>query len=213
MKQIGKYKGLLDMINGGGADAEGDKFEGGGLLSAIANAIATPYGSEDRMRNAMQEQRPMARPTGGSGNGSIASTDPASPQLSPLEMFGGQQPAEYSPQLSPLEMFGGQQPAEYSPQLSPLEMFGGQQPAEYSPQLSPLEMFGGQQPATYSPTVQGSGMTPANNYVPSSMPFDPPAGKVSFFEFLTNLVGAGFEDQFANNPQSQSLYEQYIKQR
>jgi len=193
MKQIGKYKGLLDMINGGGADAEGDKFEGGGLLSAIANAIATPYGSEDRMRDAMQGQRPIARTDGGFDNGSIASTDPASPQLSPLEMFGGQQPAEYSPQLSPLEMFGGQQPAPYSP------------------------------------TVQGSGMTPANNYVPSSMPFDPsaavdftmpdgslvnpPAGKVSFFEFLTNLVGAGFEDQFANNPQSKSLYEQYIKQR
>ena len=36
---------------------------------------------------------------------------------------------------------------------------------------SPLEMFGGQQPAPYSPTMQGSGMTPANNYAPSSDPF------------------------------------------
>jgi hypothetical protein len=110
--------GLLDLINGGGIGAAGDKFEGGGLLSVIANAIATPYGSEDRMRNAMREQRPMARQTGGLGNGSIASTDPASPQLSPLEMFGGQQPAEYSR------------------------------------------------------PVQGSGMTPANNYV---APPQPPA--------------------------------------
>jgi hypothetical protein len=120
-KQRQKYKGLLDMIDGGGAGAVGNEFEGGGLLSVIANAIATPYGSSDRMQGDMQAQRPMARPSGGFGNGSIASTDPASPQLSPLEMFGGQQPAPYSP------------------------------------------------------TVQGSGMTPANNYVPSSMPFDPSA--------------------------------------
>ena len=38
---------------------------------------------------------------------------------------------------------------------------------------SPLEMFGGQQPAPYSPTMQGSGMTPANNYVPSEVTFAP----------------------------------------
>lgn len=116
-KQRQKYKGLLDMIDGGGAGAVGNEFEGGGLLSVIANAIATPYGSSDRMRDDMQAQRPMARPAGGFGNGLINPTNPASQQLSPLEMFGGQQPAPYSP------------------------------------------------------TVQGSGMTPANNYISSSDPF------------------------------------------
>jgi hypothetical protein len=49
------YKGLLDMIDGGGAGRAGQQFEGGGLLSAIANMVATPYGSQDRMR-------PQARP-------------------------------------------------------------------------------------------------------------------------------------------------------
>ena len=117
MTQIKKYKGLLDMINGGGANAEGNEFQGGGLLSVIANAIATPYGSSDRMRDDMQAQRPVARPAGGFGNGSINSV------------------------------------------------------AATPAQLSPLEMFGGQQPAPYSPTMQGSGMTPANNYAPSSDPF------------------------------------------
>jgi hypothetical protein len=75
-KQRQKYKGLLDMIDGGGAGAVGNEFEGGGLLSVIANAIATPYGSSDRMRDAMQEQRPMARPSGGFGNGSAGSVAP-----------------------------------------------------------------------------------------------------------------------------------------
>ncbi len=76
-KQRQKYKGLLDMIDGGGAGAVGNEFEGGGLLSVIANAIATPYGSEGRMRDAMQGQRPMARPAGGFGNGSAISAGSA----------------------------------------------------------------------------------------------------------------------------------------
>ena len=38
------------------------------------------------------------------------------PALSPLEQFGGQQPAPYQPQApSPLEMFGGQQPPADDP--------------------------------------------------------------------------------------------------
>ena len=193
MKQIGKYKGLLDMINGGGAAAEGDKFEGGGLLSAIANAIATPYGSEDRMGDAMQEQRPMARPSGGFDNGSANSVAP-------------------------------------EPVYSGRGNVGMPMPESQMPLTKASDIPGGFNFANAAPVqAEGSGMTPASNYVPSSMPFDPsaavdftmpdgslvnpPAGKVSFFEFLTNLVGAGFEDQFANNPQSKSLYEQYINQQ
>ena len=115
MKQIEKYKGLLDMINGGGANAEGDKFQGGGLLSILANALATPRGSEDRAKEEalaglLGNTRPNMRPN---------------------------------------------RPASIAPAAAP------------APAQSPLEMFGGQQPAPYSPTMQGSGMTPANNYVPS----------------------------------------------
>ena len=67
MKQIEKYKGLLDMINGGGANAEGDKFQGGGLLSVLANALATPRGSEDRAKKEalaglLGNTRPNMRP-------------------------------------------------------------------------------------------------------------------------------------------------------
>jgi len=41
---------FIDMINGGGAGRSGDVFEGGGILSALANAIATPYGSQRERR-------------------------------------------------------------------------------------------------------------------------------------------------------------------
>ena len=183
MKQIGKYRGLLDMVNGGGANAEGNEFKGGGLLSAIANAFATPYGSEDRMRDAMQAQRPMARTDGGFGNGSADSTSPGSPQLSPLEMFGGQQPAEYSPQLSPLERFGGQQPAEYSR------------------------------------PVQGSGMTPVNNYVAPPQTPQPevfsPDHPLSF-ESFGNFILKNYDQNMAlrmlsNSDQYNKAYNLFVR--
>ena len=37
-----RFTGLLDMIDGGGAGASGDRFEGGGLLSMLGNLFAKP---------------------------------------------------------------------------------------------------------------------------------------------------------------------------
>lgn len=43
------FLNFIDMINGGGMGAAGDKFEGGGLLSMLGNALGiSPYGSRDR---------------------------------------------------------------------------------------------------------------------------------------------------------------------
>ena len=33
---------MIDMINGGGPGRSGDRFEGGGILSALANILARP---------------------------------------------------------------------------------------------------------------------------------------------------------------------------
>ena len=51
------YSSFRDMIDGGGAGAAGSRFQGGGLLSLLANLFATPLGSE-------QMTRPQARPMG-----------------------------------------------------------------------------------------------------------------------------------------------------
>jgi hypothetical protein len=40
------YQGFGDMIDGGGMGQSGQSFEGGGLLSMIANMIAKPRGSQ-----------------------------------------------------------------------------------------------------------------------------------------------------------------------
>jgi len=56
-----KFLDFMDMVDGGGAGKTGDKFQGGGLFSALANAVATPYGSEDDERmKAMMERRMSA---------------------------------------------------------------------------------------------------------------------------------------------------------
>lgn len=51
-----EYVDFLDRFDGGGAGRTGNSFEGGGLLSALANIFATPYGSEDRSRRAQRRQ-------------------------------------------------------------------------------------------------------------------------------------------------------------
>ena len=70
-----KFLDFLDMIDGGGAGKMGDKFEGGGIFSALANMIASPYGSEDEARKRARMQahgllgaNPAATPSYGGGD-------------------------------------------------------------------------------------------------------------------------------------------------
>jgi hypothetical protein len=57
------YQGFNDMIDGGGAGQSGQSFEGGGLLSMIANMIAKPRGSQQGQPEPMGGLlSPQARP-------------------------------------------------------------------------------------------------------------------------------------------------------
>jgi hypothetical protein len=89
-----KYLGLLDMIDGGGMGRAGQRFEGGGLLSDIANALARPAGYMGRMAAVRPQARPMQA---GLPDMPMIQTPP--PQQSPMQMFGGMPPAPYSPQM------------------------------------------------------------------------------------------------------------------
>ena len=44
-----RFTGLLDMIDGGGAGQSGDKFEGGGLISALGNLFMKPMQAQQRV--------------------------------------------------------------------------------------------------------------------------------------------------------------------
>jgi hypothetical protein len=64
------YQGFGDMIDGGGMGQSGQSFEGGGLLSMIANMIAKPRGSQQR------QQEPM---------GGLLSTQPQARLAMPMQ--------------------------------------------------------------------------------------------------------------------------------
>ena len=60
-----KFLDFIDMIDGGGygEGKMGDKFEGGGIFSMLANALATPYGSEDdERRRKLRQMRGLLAP-------------------------------------------------------------------------------------------------------------------------------------------------------
>ena len=103
MEQQG-FLNLKDMFDGGGAGAYGDRFEGGGLLSDVANALFQPLGYRERMRG-MQETRPMARPM------SITQPAPMAPPA-PASVGSGMTPANnYVGPPAPAPMGSGMTPA------------------------------------------------------------------------------------------------------
>jgi hypothetical protein len=65
-----RFTGLMDMLDGGGAGASGNKFEGGGLLSALGNLFAKPLEAQDNVEkiaartSARNMLRPKLRPEG-----------------------------------------------------------------------------------------------------------------------------------------------------
>jgi hypothetical protein len=85
------YQGFNDMIDGGGANASGQSFEGGGLLSMIANMIASPRGSQQGQPEPMggllsPQARPampmQAPPMQYSGRGDFGMPTPGQPMIS-----------------------------------------------------------------------------------------------------------------------------------
>ena len=91
------YQGFGDMIDGGGMGQSGQSFEGGGLLSMIANMIAKPRGS----------QRGQPEPMGG------LLSPQAQPAMQPQTMQP-QPPNTPPPGAMPEPFPSPQQPMQYS---------------------------------------------------------------------------------------------------
>tara|TARA_R110002110_G_scaffold55432_1_gene158277 strand:- start:58 stop:678 length:621 start_codon:yes stop_codon:yes gene_type:complete len=198
MKQIEKYKGLLDMINGGGANAEGDKFQGGGLLSILANALATPYGSEDRAEEAaslLGNTRPQMRPNRPASIAPAASLRPqARPQIKTnFDPFGGEGPnitgvaAERGMGLDP---FGGA--GDFIPPQSQVDQ-------EMAMGLGPFG-YGGR--PIYENVPETSGMNPSNAY---------PDPRQRFAKELVEMIGPDEAENYFGTGAGEMLYNNYVK--
>ena len=80
------FQNLRDLIDGGGAGRSGAEFEGGGILSMIANALAKPLGSQQGqaqpqgLLGGMGSQEQMQAPA----MGSVAPPNPVSMMSPPV---------------------------------------------------------------------------------------------------------------------------------
>ena len=136
-----KFLDFIDMIDGGGygEGKMGDKFEGGGIFSMLANALATPYGSEDEER--MRKLRQM--------RGLLAPDESIAPRAAPrptVTRGGGAGRAQVRPQARPSQSMpfgstpvGGGMPAAPSVTFGNIPVGGGM-PAAAAQNMARPEM-------------------------------------------------------------------------
>lgn len=187
-----RFTGLMDMLDGGGAGASGDKFEGGGLLSMLGNLFAKPLEAQDKVEeiaartSARDMLRPKLRPEGllsKAQKEQIVMDQIVNPDVYGIGQggeFAGSMLAPSAPAPSYANMFMGEagrgapdmpRPSATTAALSPTgDTASGVAPVPpMSDQLSPMA------PATPT-TSYPSGMSPA---APSM-----PQGIMSFRDFV-----------------------------
>lgn len=90
------FTGLRDMFDGGGAGKSGPRFEGGGVLSEVANRVARPVGYADRERSAGREPTSYFRDAfNGGGMGASGETFQGAGGYSGILNMLGVRPAGY----------------------------------------------------------------------------------------------------------------------
>jgi hypothetical protein len=151
-----KFLDFIDMIDGGGygEGKMGDKFEGGGIFSVLANALATPYGSEDKER--MRKLRQM--------RGLLAPDESIAPKAAPrptVTRGGGAGRAQVRPQARPAQSMpfgstpvGGGMPAAPSMTFGNIPVGGGM-PAAPAQNMARPEMPAGGMPQAARAALQG----------------------------------------------------------
>ena len=158
-----KFLDFIDMIDGGGAGKFGKEFEGGGIFSMLANALATPYGSEDeeRMRKLRQMRGLLApdesiapkaapRPTVTRGGG--AGRTQVRPQARPApSMTFGSTPVGGGMPAAPSMTFGNIPVGGGMPAASAQNMVRPEMPASGMPQAA-RAAFRGPSPQAGMPT-------------------------------------------------------------
>ena len=187
-----KFLDFIDMIDGGGygEGKMGDKFEGGGIFSMLANALATPYGSEDKER--MRRVRQM--------RGLLAPDESIAPRAAPrptVTRGGGTGQAQVRPQARPApSMAFGSTPV------------GGGMPAAPSMTFGNIPVGGGMPAAAQNmvrPEATARGM-PA-----SGMPAA--AADPEFAQFMERAKQDPMMSQFIDNADvMQNIFKMYKQQ-
>ena len=126
-----RFLDFIDMIDGGGAGKFGKEFEGSGIFSVLANALAAPYGSEDEER--MRKLRQM--------RGLLAPDESIAPRAAPrptVTRGGGAGRTQVRPQARPSQSMpfgstpvGGGMPAAQGMTFGNIPVGGGMPAAQH----------------------------------------------------------------------------------
>ncbi len=198
-----KFLDFIDMIDGGGAGKFGKEFEGGGIFSVLANALATPYGSEDEER--MRKLRQM--------RGLLAPDESIAPKAAPrptVTRGGGAGRTQVRPQTRPAQSMpfgstpvGGGMPAAPSMTFGNIPVGGGM-PAAPAQNMARPEM-----PASGMPAA-------AQNMVRPEMPASgmPAAGAdPEFAQFMERAKQDPMMSQFIDNADvMRNIFKMYKQQ-
>jgi len=163
-----RFLDFIDMIDGGGygEGKMGDKFEGGGIFSMLANALATPYGSEDDERRRKLRQmrgllapdesiapRAAPRPTVTRGGGAGQAQAQVRPQARPAQsMPFGSTPVGGGMPAAPRMAFGNTPVGGGMPAAPAQNMARPQMPVSGMPQ-APRAAVQGPSPQMGMPVV------------------------------------------------------------
>ena len=197
-----KFLDFIDMIDGGGAGTMGDKFEGGGIFSMLANALATPYGSEDDERKRRVRQM----------RGLLAPDESISPSAAPRPTVtrGGAGQAQVRPQARPEQSMafgstpvGGGMPAAPSMTFGNIPVGGGMPAAPAQNMVRPEATARGMPAAAQNmvrPEMPASGMPAA-------------AADPEFAQFMERAKQDPMMSQFIDNAGvMQNIFEMYKQQ-
>jgi hypothetical protein len=198
-----KFLDFIDMIDGGGAGKFGKEFEGGGIFSMLANALATPYGSEDEER--MRRLRQM--------RGLLAPDESIAPKAAPrptVTRGGGTGRTQVRPQARPAQSMpfgstpvGGGMPAAPSMTFGNIPVGGGM-PAAAAQNMARPEMPASGMPAAAQnmvrPEMPASGMPAA-------------AADPEFAQFMERAKQDPMMSQFIDNADvMQNIFKMYKQQ-
>ncbi len=206
-----KFLDFIDMIDGGGAGKFGKEFEGGGIFSVLANALATPYGSEDEER--MRKLRQM--------RGLLAPDESTAPKAAPrptVTRGGGAGRTQVRPQTRPAQSMpfgstpvGGGMPAAPSMTFGNIPVGGGM-PAARAASQGPSPQAGIPMPLG-APSPQAGIPMPMGRPSPQQgMPI-PSGADTEFAQFMERAKQDPMMSQFIDNADvMRNIFKMYKQQ-
>jgi hypothetical protein len=183
-----RFTGLLDMLDGGGAGASGDKFEGGGLISMLGNLFAKPLEAQDKVEEiaARTSLRPKLRPNMTMGTPITEYSDSLLAPKVNQDVYGIGQGGEFAGAMTTPDTYNIGSAGEFGGLMSPANM---PRPSATTAALSPTgSMASGVAPVPPM-SDQLSPMAPATPTTPYPSGMSPTSpsmsqGIMSFREFV-----------------------------